>query len=133
MRALHTYILFWPVLMVLAIGNGVLREVMYGASITELQAHQLPTLSAILILTTAVILLSRYVAPSSSSQSALIGCAWLGLTLCFEFLFGRYVAGHSWSRLFQDYDLLSGRVWVVLLVWVTLLPYLAFKLRATAT
>lgn len=133
MRALHTYILFWPVLMVLAIGNGVLREVMYGASITELQAHQLSTLSAILILTTAVILLSRYVAPSSSSQSALIGCAWLGLTLCFEFLFGRYVAGHSWSRLFQDYDLLSGRVWVVLLVWVTLLPYLAFKLRATAT
>ena len=53
-----------------------------------------------------------------------IGLIWLGLTVAFEFLFGRFVAGHSWIRLLQDYNILAGRVWSLLLLWVALAPYL---------
>jgi hypothetical protein len=44
-------------------------------------------------------------------------------------LFGHYVAGHSRGRLLHDYNLFAGRVWLILLVWVTVAPYLFFRLR----
>ena len=37
---------------------------------------------------------------------------WLGMTLAFEFLFGHYIAGKSWSLLLADYNLAAGRLWV---------------------
>ena len=46
--------------------------------------------------------------------------------MAFEFSFGHFVAGHSWSRLFQDYNLFAGRLWVLVLLWLTLAPYLFY-------
>ena len=46
----------------------------------------------------------------------------------FEFGFGHYVAGHSWSKLFADYSLLTGRVWLLFLAWVTVVPYVIWRL-----
>ncbi|MCB1706549.1 MAG: hypothetical protein KDI17_16905 [Halioglobus sp.] len=119
--------MFWLVLMLLAIGNGFLREVTYGQFLSELHSHQLSTVLAMALFGVSVFLLSKYSLPDSATQAVAIGLVWLASTLCFEFLFGRYVAGHSWGRLFQDYNVLSGRVWVLLLAWVTCLPYIAYK------
>ena len=126
-RAFWGYVLFWPVLMFLAIGNGILREATFGQSMTDLHAHQLSTAIAMFLFGVSVFALSRYLVPTSLKQAALVGSIWLVLTLSFEFLFGRYLAGHSWSQLFQEYDLLSGRVWPLLLVWIAFLPLLAYK------
>ncbi len=128
-RVTRVYTLFWPVLMLLAIANGVLREATYGRFLDELHAHQLSTLIAAALIGVAVSILSRRVLPASSKQALAIGFIWLAATLCFEFLFGHYVAGHSWSRLFEDYNLSSGRVWPLLLAWVTWLPYLVYRYR----
>ena len=127
MRAVWIYLLFWPVLMLLAIGNGFFREATYGQSLSELHSHQLSTIVAMVLFGVSVFLLSKYFLPDSALQALAIGLIWLVFTLCFEFLFGRYIAGHSWARLFQDYNVLSGRVWVLLLAWVTCLPYIAYK------
>ena len=127
MRAVWGYLLFWPVLMLLAIGNGLLREATYGQCLTDLHAHQLSTGIAMAAIGLSVLLLARHLAPNSPAQALVIGFSWLALTLCFEFLFGHYVVGHSWSRLLQDYDITSGRVWPLLLAWVTLLPCIAYK------
>jgi hypothetical protein len=54
------------------------------------------------------------------------------MTLAFEFLFGHFVAGHSWARLLQDYNLLAGRVWVLLLAWVALAPYLFYRWQSSS-
>lgn len=129
MRVYPVYLCFWLVLMVLAVCNGVLREGTFGKYLPELRAHQLSTLLAAGIFGLAVWLFSRRWLAGSAKEAWLIGCTWLAMTLCFEFSFGHYVAGHSWGRLLQDYDLLSGRVWVLLLAWVTALPYLVYKIR----
>jgi len=113
--------------MLLAIGNGFLREATYGQSLSELHSHQLSTVIAMLVMGLAVHQLSRYSVPVSATQAITVGVIWLALTLGFEFSFGRLVVGHSWTRLFQDYDLLSGRVWLLLLAWVTCLPYITYK------
>ncbi|MEJ2176502.1 MAG: hypothetical protein P8Y12_00805 [Gammaproteobacteria bacterium] len=119
--------------MLLAVGNGILREATYGQILSELQAHQLSTLTGILAMTAAVWPLSLWKQPDSAQQALLIGIIWLFATVSFEFVFGHYVAGHSWPRLFQDYNLLSGRVWLLFLIWLVALPYAVFKLHALSS
>lgn len=125
--------MFWPVLMFLAIGNGFLREATYGQFLSELHSHQLSTFVAMALFGVSVILLSKYFVPHSAAQAVVIGFIWLALTVYFELFFGRYVVGHSWARLLQDYNVMAGRVWVLLLVWVTCLPYIAYKRYEPAT
>lgn len=125
------YILCWFLLAVVAIANGVLRQMTYGKTLSELAAHQISTATAILF-TGAVVWLFGQKWPISSSQQAwTIGFLWLGLTIAFEFGFGHFVAGHSWQRLFADYNLFAGRVWSLFLVWITIMPYVFFRLSGS--
>lgn len=123
------HILFWFVLMLVAIGNGMLREATYGKRVAELTAHQISTLTGILITGLVVWGFSRAWPLESQVQAWTVGISWLVLTLSFEFLFGHYVAGHPWGRLLQDYNLLAGRVWVVFLIWVVAMPFIFYKLN----
>jgi hypothetical protein len=59
-----------------------------------------------------------------------VGLIWLGMTVIFEFVFGHYVIGHPWRKLFHDYNLLEGRVWVLVLIWTTIAPLLFYKIRS---
>lgn len=44
------------------------------------------------------------------------------MTLAFEFGFGHYIAGTPWSELVADYDLLQGRLWVLVPFTMMLAP-----------
>lgn len=125
------HIFFWFVLMLVAIGNGILREVIFGQHVIELAAHQISTLTGIVFTGLAVWLFARIWPLASQSQAWVVGISWLLLTLIFEFTFGHYVAGHSWARLLQDYNLFAGRVWVVFLLWVAIMPYIFYKTGRT--
>jgi hypothetical protein len=123
------YLLAWIPMVLIAIVNGLLRQAWYGRHFAELQAHQLSTLIGALLLGVYMKTIMRHWKPVSAVQAITIGMAWCGLTVVFEFLFGHFVAGHSWTRLLQDYDLLAGRVWSLLLVWVLVAPYFFYRLR----
>ena len=123
------YIIAWFPMVAIAIANGVLRQAWYGKHLGELQAHQVSTLTAVILFGIYIGFVVRVWRPASATQAVTIGLVWLAMTVAFEFLFGHYVAGHAWDRLLHDYDLFAGRVWVVVLVWVTVAPYLFFRLR----
>lgn len=128
-----TYSIFWLALAVIAVANGVVREATYGRKLSDLRAHQLSTLIGMLLSGLAVWSFSKFFPIESERTAILIGVLWLGFTIAFEFGFGHYVAGHSWRRLFSDYDLLSGRVWCVFLAWILVLPYLVYWIGARAS
>lgn len=123
------YILAWAPMVLIAIANGAMREAWYGRRLSELSAHQVSTLIGILLFGIYIWAFMRVWRPESAGQALFIGLIWLGLTIAFEFLFGHYVAGHPWSRLFHDYDILAGRVWAVVLLWVALAPWLFYRLQ----
>lgn len=123
------YILAWFPMVFLAIANGLFREKFLASRLNELQAHQLSTLSMILLFGIYAWILFRTWFPASANQALTIGFIWLALTIIFEFLFGHYVVGHSWSRLLQDYNILEGRLWVLVLIWITIAPYLIYRFR----
>jgi hypothetical protein len=61
-----------------------------------------------------------------------VGGTWLVLTILFEFGFGHYVDGKSWSELLADYDLTDGRVWTLVLLWIAAGPAVIRTLHRTA-
>ncbi len=129
MRVVLIYTLGWLGLVILAILNGSVRQLGYGPRLGELRAHQLSTLIGLLVFTGYLALLSRVRPIRTAGQAITIGALWLGLTVLFEFGFGHYVAGHPWTRLLADYNLFEGRVWVLVLVWCAVAPWLAYRLR----
>jgi len=123
------YILAWLPLLGIAIVNGALREGVYGRYLGELRAHQVSTVSGVFLFGVYIWALMHFLRPDSSKQALLIGLVWLGMTVAFEFIFMHYVAGRSWKVLLHDYNIFAGRVWVVVLIWVALAPYLFYRLH----
>ena len=128
LRMIRTYVLFWFVLLVVAVINGALREMTYGHFLSELRAHQLSTILAIILTGAAVWSFAHYYPMRSGSVALLIGAVWVTLTVAFEFTFGRYVSGHSWQKLFFDYNVLAGRMWPIFLLWILMLPYIVYRI-----
>ena len=58
-----------------------------------------------------------------------IGLLWVALTLAFEFLFGHYVAGKSWSEVCQVFNVARGNLFLVALIVAGLAPWLAARAR----
>src|SRR3972149_379025 len=123
------YVLAWIPMVLIAIANGALREATYGKLMSELQAHQISTLSGLLLFSAYIWIVIRTWRPDTSKQAITVGLIWLVLTVAFEFLFGHYVVGHPWSKLLYDYNVFSGRVWVVVLIWVTVAPDVFYRLQ----
>ncbi len=117
------YVFAWLPMVVIAIANGALRQAWYGKRLRELRAHQISTASGLLLLGVYIWVIIHLWPPESAKQALVVGLIWLVLTVAFEFLFGHYVARHSWNRLLGDYNVLAGRLWLFVLVWVALAPY----------
>jgi len=129
---IYRYVAFWIVLAFVAVANGSLRQFGYSRYLSELAAHQVSTVTGILFTGLAAWLFNRFYPIELARQAWIIGACWLVMTLAFEFGFGHYVAGHSWRHLLADYNLLAGRVWVLFLAWITVLPYVLHRLQAHA-
>jgi hypothetical protein len=69
-----------------------------------------------------------WIQPGSLRGTIAIGLTWLALTLTFEFGFGR-ARGKPWAELLADYDVLEGRIWVLVLVTTAVAPYVAARSR----
>jgi hypothetical protein len=123
------YLIAWFVLLAVAVINGVLRDFTYGKHVPELLAQQLSTVSGILLFGAVIHQFVRRWPPASGRQAISIGLFWMALTVAFEFLFFHYVAGHPWSVLLANYDIASGRLWPLILLWVAFAPYLFYRLR----
>ena len=126
------YVLVWFLLAVVAIANGVIRQSTYGNIVSDLAAHQISTITAILASGAVVWVASRFWPIESAAQAWTIGLLWLVMTVVFEFGFGHFVAGHSWTHLLADYNVFDGRVWLLFLVWVTVLPIVVYRMATGA-
>jgi hypothetical protein len=124
----HTF--SWMPMVIIAIANGMIREFGYGKFMGELRAHQISSLTGVALFGLYAWALSFVWPLQSSRQAAVMGLIWLVLTVAFEFIFGHYVAKHPWSRLLHDYNAFQGRLWALVLVGVTIAPYVVYRIRS---
>jgi hypothetical protein len=118
---------------VIGIANGVIRRAVYEEPLGDLAAHQVATLTAVGLFGSYIYLLDRRRPIATGRDAMLIGGGWLAATAAFEFGFGHYVAGASWSTLLRDWDITQGRIWGLTLLTLAVAPAAvrAVRLRRT--
>jgi hypothetical protein len=52
----------------------------------------------------------------------LIGALWIALTVTFEFSFGHFVEGLSVDTMLADYNMLNGRLFILMLLSAFIAP-----------
>jgi hypothetical protein len=120
----------WLLLLFVALVVAVLRVKLLEPRVGELSAHVLGSLLVAAVFATLIFALAPWVVPDLDTRHLLVlGGAWTLATVGFEFGFGRLVMGHPWSRLLADYDLRRGRIWVLVLLVILVMPILAGFLR----
>jgi hypothetical protein len=112
----------------IAIINGLARNNLYAPHVSELLAHQISSISGIILFGLYFWVLNLRWPMTKTGQSLLIGFNWLLLTILFEFIFGHYVIGHSWEKLLFDYNIFKGRLWSLVLFWTFIGPYTIYQL-----
>ncbi len=121
------YFFAWFGMMVLAIINGGIRDLVYTSMVGDLPARQLSTVILIMLFAGYFRFLTRVWPIGSATQAWSIGGIWFLMTEAFEFGVGRFIEGASWSELFHAYDVFEGQIWVFIPVWVLIGPYVFFR------
>lgn len=121
-------LMYWFLFIPVAIINGTIRVYGYQPWVGELVAHQISTFTAIILFLGIIFWFVRQNYSQATQQNMFgVGFIWLVLTIIFEFGFGHYLMGHSWSKLLYDYNLLAGRLWILVLVTILLGPLWMLK------
>ena len=111
------------VFLVIAFGLGAVREGLLRPRIGEAKAHVIGTLIAVAFMILVIYaFIQRVHGSCSMTDLILIGVIWLVMTVAFEFGFFHFVMGKPWEALLADYNVLRGRIWVLVLATVLLGP-----------
>lgn len=123
------YFIAWFPIVIIAFANATIREAVYKRYVGELATHQISTLTMCILVGLYVWGLSRYLQLQSPGQAIGVGLVWLVMMILFETVLGRYVLGNPWSQVLRDYNVLEGRLWPLALLWVTLSPYVFYRIK----
>lgn len=123
-------LIVWFGLVVLAVVNGIIRNSLFTSRLGELPAHVVSTLILCAVIAFIAWLSIPWRRPATWTAALGVGALWLSLTIAFEFVAGHYFFGHSWQKLFADYNVARGRVWILVLATTILAPFWAHRVRA---
>ena len=123
---------FWFVMLFLAIINGGIRVAIYKPFLEPYighWAHQISSITGIILFFLAIYLFLKYIKVEYSKRDLLaIGIMWMVMTIIFEFLFGYYGRGLSWSEMIGAYYFWKGELWIFVLLSVIIIPQICFKM-----
>ncbi len=119
----------WLLILLAAIANGLFRDLVMVPALGDPVARAISSVSLSLLVLVITLLFITRLGISRKHQLWSVGWFWLALTLCFEFLFGHYVGGASWSALLADYNILEGRLWLLVVVTTLCAPAIAGRIR----
>jgi hypothetical protein len=119
----------WGLLLVLAVLNGGVRDTWLSPVLGDTIGRAISSVLLALLILLATWLTIRWIGPATPGQAMTVGALWVGLTLTFELGVGHYGFGKSWAELLADYDLLRGRIWILVLLATFVAPMLTFTRR----
>ena len=128
-RALRVWVVGWLGGSVLGVLNGAARELFYRDLVGDVPAQYISTSTLVALLGLYISMLERRWPIPTRDTALWIGGAWVVLTILFEFAFGHYVVGKSWSELLESYNLADGQVWSLVVVWMGVAPVLSRELH----
>lgn len=120
----------WLLLLIVAVLNGAARQAVLIPRFGEQTGHVISTLILTLAIFAVGWLLFPWLSISTHSEAWLVGGLWLTLTVAFEFLAGHFLFKAPWSKLLADYDVMRGRIWLLVLIVTALTPWLVLRIKS---
>jgi hypothetical protein len=108
--------------------HGTARVIFLEPYVGGFRARQIAVLTGILLILAISCLFVGWLRAVNNSQLLFVGLIWLVLTVIFEISLGRAL-NLSWERIFSDYDILNGGLMPFGLLFLSLAPLIAAKLK----
>jgi hypothetical protein len=121
----------WIIMVILAIVNGFFRENVLLANIGQNFALVFSGISLSVLIFIAIYLTFPLFNKQDNKTYLLIGLEWVSMTLLFEFIFGHYVIGKSWSEILEVFDIISGNLFIVVLLTSLFSPIIISKIKSS--
>ncbi len=114
----------WLFVAIAASMNGMFRSLFLMPRVGEHTSHVLSVLTLmIVVLLSSSVLVNRLLKEYSNSDLFLIGTMWAALTLSVDLVFEHFVLEIPWRAILSDYNLLSGRIWILVLTTEIIGPW----------
>ena len=114
----------WLVILPFMIANGIFRELVVKPAVAQWLAEAISVFLGIAIVLVLTRILLRPLSGKATSQLVRASVTLVAFTVAFEFLFGHYVDGKSWSELAANYEIWNGRLWPIALAVIAFVPFL---------
>ena len=118
-------IVVWIVIILAETVHGIARIQILEPSVGEFRARQMAVFSGAAIIFLVTRSLIGWIGANGRFALVAIGLFWVVLTIAFELLIGRFVFGFSWQRIAAEYDITSGSLMPLGLVFLVFCPLLA--------
>lgn len=115
----------WIVIILAETVHGIARIQILEPSVGEFRARQIAVFSGTAIIFLVTRSLIGWIGANGRFALVAIGLFWVVLTIAFELLIGRFVFGFSWQRIAAEYDITSGSLMPLGLVFLVFCPLLA--------
>ncbi len=123
----------WLIIVVVETIHGTLRTLFLAPYVGDLRARQMNVFTGSLLIFGIALLFIRWIGAASGVSLLAIGLFWLVLTLLFEITLGRLIFRLSWERIFADYDISRGGLLLFGMLFVTVTPLVAARIRHIET
>jgi hypothetical protein len=121
-------LLIWLAIIPLAILNGGLRDKIINPLIGEKYGLPLSAISLCLLIFLLCWFCIPQIGKGRAKKYRIIGLLWILLTVLFETGFG-LLLGKSWTKLMNIYDVTTGNLWVLVVLFTGIAPWLVAKMR----
>jgi hypothetical protein len=121
--------MIWFIIAIFAIANGIFRESFLEPYLGEVVALPVSGITLSIIIFTITFFSFKLIENNASMTYLYVGIQWIVMTLLFEFIFGHYVIGKSWSELFQVFNILKGNLFIVALLVSLFSPIIVSHIR----
>lgn len=120
----------WFVIALLAIANGIFRETVLVSLLGQNIALPVSGILLSFIVFIITYLFFPFFGKNKTMTYFLVGLQWLVMTLLFEFLFGHYVVGRSWSDILKVFHVMKGNLFIIVLIVSLFSPILVAKIKS---
>ena len=121
-------ILIWLSIIPLAILNGGLREAFLSPQLGESCSQPISGIILCLLIFIVSFIFIPRIGKGEQIIYWKIGLLWIVLTVAFETVFG-LAMGNSFCELLKAYDITTGNLWLIVVVFIGITPWLIAKIK----
>ncbi len=120
----------WALLLGAMVLNGMFRELFLRPVAGDQVAEKASPILGLMIVLAVTRPFLQSLVPMPSRDLWRIGAWWVGLTVTFEFVFGHFVSGRTWTELVSAYAFWNGELWPLVLLALVVAPFIWAPRRA---